>query len=286
MQINVAVSANRKFLTPLKVMLFSLYKNNSLKTTSINVFFLNSGLSSQELNDLRRFIRNQIHGHIMVINIDEPLFSKYATDLFSKETFNRLLLPYVLPAKIKKVLWLDCDMIINGNILDFYNQSLNDYYLLATKDSSPNIVDIKKSLGIPLEQDYFNAGGILLNIEKIRSEVPKTTILDYISKNGALLKYKDQDVLNVLLASKALVLQDDIYNNMQHLKSNNSLPNACIIHFISFMKPWKYYYQGYGDNYYWEYAGKCGFIKNKIIYRLLHPFASTSYKLYHHIIYH
>ena len=37
---NITVSVNRKFIMPLKVMLFSLYKNVENEKTKLNFFFL------------------------------------------------------------------------------------------------------------------------------------------------------------------------------------------------------------------------------------------------------
>ncbi len=286
MTMNITVSVNKKFIMPLKVMLFSLYKNVEKDNVTLNIFFLNSELEKKELVDLKRFVKKYIKGRFFVKTIDEPIFSEFATDMFSRECFNRLLLPYFLPKKVKKILWIDADMIVKENITEFYNTNINDYYILATQGpNSENKIERKKELGIPLERNYFNAGLILFNIEKIRAEISEDTLRNYIYDNKTKFKYFDQDVLNVLMGDNALYFEEDIYNNQRHFAKDNNISGAQIIHYTSYMKPWKLYYDGYGDKYFWYYAGKCGYGLQKLTYCLLHPIVGTAYKIYRKIRY-
>jgi lipopolysaccharide biosynthesis glycosyltransferase len=172
-------------------------------------------------------------------------------------------------------------MIVKENITEFYNTNIDDYYILATKGpDSDNKIERKKELGIPLERHYFNAGLILFNIEKIRSEISEDTLRNYIYENKTKFKYFDQDVLNVLMGDNALYYEEDIYNNQRHFEKDNKISDAQIIHYTSFMKPWKLYYDGYAERYFWYYAGGCGFKGKKIMYTILHPCVKIVYKLY------
>lgn len=278
---NIAVSVNRDFIMPLKVMLFSLHENIKSKDCDLNIFFLNSGLGRKEMEGLIYFIKNKINAKLYVINIEEPLFSaSLHSKEISKETYNRILLPYVLPAKVKKVFWLDADLVVNGNICDFYNTDIKDYFLLATEEPRPDRV---KELGLSLEQKYFNAGVIVLNVEKIRSEVSKEAMIEYIRANSPKLTFMDQDVLNVFMGGNTLFWQDDTYNNVRHRNEVNNLDNARIIHFITYMKPWKYYYEGYGKHYFWLYADRCGFKIRKVLHYLINPLGKVVHKKCHNL---
>ncbi len=276
---NIAVSVNKKFIMPLKVMLFSLYENIKSKDIELNIFFLNSGLGRKDIADIKYFVRNKLNAKLYIINIDEPLFraSLHSKEI-SKETYNRILLPYILPNKVKKVFWLDADLIVNGDICDFYNTDINDFFLLATEEPRPDRI---KELGLPLEQKHFNAGVIVLNVEKIRSEISKETMIEYIRSNGPRLEFMDQDVLNVFMGGNTLFWKDDTYNNVRHRNEVNNLDNARIIHFITYMKPWKYYYDGYGKEYFWSYAGKCGYRIRKVFHYLLNPLVRIVHKKCH-----
>lgn len=278
---NIAVSVNKKFIMPLKVMLFSLYENIKTKNTTLDIYFLNSGLEKKDIEDLRRFITKKFNARLFVISIDEPLFSTSLNNkVISKETYNRLLLPYFLPPDVKKIFWLDADLVVNGDIYDFYNTDITDYFLLATEESNPERI---KELDLPSDQKYFNAGVIVLNVEKIRKEIPKETMLEYIRTNGPKLIYMDQDVLNYFMGYKTLFEKDDNYNNVRHRKEDNNLKNAHIIHFITYMKPWKYYYEGYGKDYFWSYAGKCGYKFKKTFHYLFDPLGLLFHKIAHNL---
>lgn len=276
---NIAVSVNRNFIIPLKVMLFSLYENIKTKENNLNIFFLNSDLERKDIENIKQFINKKLNAKLYVINIDEPLFSTSLNNKeISKETYNRILLPYILPPKVKKVLWLDADLVVNGDICDFYNTDIKDYFLLAIEEPRPDRI---RELGLPLEQKHFNAGVMVLNIEKICSEISKETMIEYIRVNGSKLKFMDQDVLNVFMGGNTLFWQDDTYNNVHHCNEVNNLDNARIIHYITYMKPWKYYYDGYGRDYFWSYAEKCGYKSRKVLHFLLNPLGRVVHKKCH-----
>ncbi len=160
-------------------------------------------------------------------------------------------LPNMLP-KYNKILYLDCDIIVNKDISSLFKYNIDNYYLAAVLDSGT--IYSKRNI-----KNYFNSGVMLMNLKKMRNE-NKTKQL-YEMKKKISTKLMDQDIFNMVFDKNVLYIPikynmlytnlmratgkftiDDInkkyitnYNDMNEL-----LHDSHIIHFASKEKPWIY----------------------------------------------
>lgn len=121
----------------------------------------------------------------------------------SVETYYRFLIQEILP-DYDKVLYLDSDLIIQGDISELYSVDLGNNLLAAAHDidflGNLNMKDgkrltyAKKVLGMKNPYDYFQAGVLVLNTAEMRQLYSIETWLDYASDDRFI--YNDQDVLN------------------------------------------------------------------------------------------
>ena len=256
-RMNVAVSVNSTYIMPLKVMLFSLAQNTGKK---LHIYLLYCSLDADDRKSIKAFVEGKCHGAFHEILVDEELFIRYpyARSLWSVEIFFRLLLPYILDPAVEKILWLDADIIVCGNIDGFYDVEMGQHYLCAAPDYSRE--NLAKRLNMDSKQVYFNSGVLTMNLPAIRGGISQEQLFEFMVQNQERLRFPDQDVLNLLMGRNVLLFDELIYNNQEHLHRKIT-GNARVIHFIMPIKPWKVYY--YGDKYaaacFWKYAGQCGF---------------------------
>ena len=59
-----------------------------------------------------------------------PLSKQYG----KPELYYRLLAPYLLPEEMERILYLDADIIINGSLREFYQQSIDGAYAAFVMD--------------------------------------------------------------------------------------------------------------------------------------------------------
>ena len=104
----------------------------------------------------------------------------------------RITLSKLLP-EYDKVLWLDCDTIVEHDISELWDIDLTGYYFGAVKQFSDG------RLGQFLKGDYFNAGVLLCNLEKLRDGMDDKIISALQEKEYEFL---EQDCLNELCAGK------------------------------------------------------------------------------------
>lgn len=197
---------------------------------------------------------------------------------FSEETYYRFVIPDLL-GHCKKVLYIDCDLVVLSNIEGLFDTELSDYYVGAVFEPLPNMI-IKYEddfFNIP-EKTYFNAGVSLYNIEKfIECDLQKKCYdcLKYAAEKNITLRLVDQDVLNIVAKNKVYHI-DNSWNTMTFLKDlngreemtdlqfqkiQNSFGNPKILHYASVNKPWNDIEMDFADLF-WKYATKSIFYED------------------------
>lgn len=284
---NIVVSVNDHFLFPLEVMLFSLAQNTK---QALEVYLLYHDLSVGGREKLKAFVQGKCHGTLHEIMVDGKAFREHdaSKSMFSTETFYRLFIPYLLPENVDRALWLDADMVINGNIDDFYESDFGEdgrSMLIASWNDRDRkkLSQYKDRLGEDLKtESYFNAGMLLFHLPAIRERISAEEIMNFWLANQKKLKFLDQDIINCLMGEYAILKDGAIYNNQAHYDPDavTELAKAKVIHFVTYRKPWKLYYEGDGDGYFWKYAKNAGFVQKYLIYLLLHKPVMVIYRIY------
>lgn len=153
---------------------------------------------------------------------------------FTKYTLYRLVLPKVIDDN--RILYIDADAIVNGDITDFYHMDLGANLIAGVIDQGA--YDKKYSylldgIGFTRDDIYLNAGVMLFNWAKIRELNLCETWLKEINSNH--YGCHDQDVINMTCRGRALPV---------NLKYNVSLSTGLktkeikIMHYAG-IKPWQ-----------------------------------------------
>lgn len=173
-------------------------------------------------------------------------------------SFYRLLIPELLSDQFEKVIYLDCDLVVRGNLEQLWQTDLGDNYLLAAQDtwipyvSSPTGMLNYQKLGISPDLKYFNAGVLVINLKKWRNNSISDQALKYFKQNIEYVGWYDQGILNALLAGQWGELDprwncspSSVYGLSSWKESpfteeiyNNLIRNPYIIHYVSNKKPW------------------------------------------------
>ena len=135
--LHVVYASDDKFAEILGVSLTSLYMNNK-EMEQINVYVLDSGIAAsnkEKLDSLsEKFGRAPIQW-LEAKNISEVLKIDVAIDRGSLSQYARLFVSSVLPSDFKRVLYLDCDIIIAQSLEELWNLDMCSMYRLAEQQS-------------------------------------------------------------------------------------------------------------------------------------------------------
>lgn len=257
----ILVSAtNENYAMPLEAMIASVLSN--LKSyKKIEIYIFESEVSAQTKERIKRYFGgtriNIIWTKIDLVNFKDMNITGHIT----VESYFRLLIPKILPGKIEKVIYLDCDLIVDEDIGKLWDIEIKDNYLLAVPEmhrdclyaSSPCGIKFYKELGIEPHSRIFNSGVLVINVKKWRQDNIANRIMDYLVEYKEHIRWNDQDGMNGILAGKYgelnprwNLLTQLLYEYSSWKTSpldkdsyNKTVRNPYIIHFNTNSKPWQ-----------------------------------------------
>ena len=264
---NIVIAVDDNYIEHAKTMLFSLAVNNAER---MDVFLLYSSVSPENLDNFRRFVTNKCRGKLTPIPVPASIFEGVPVGKWlSAETYYRLLTPELLPEPLDRALWLDADIIVKGDISEFYHQSFDGCLAVACPEES---MKNHRRLGLSDTHRYFNAGVILFDLPAMRKAISVSDIFDCVAVHGDHLDCMDQDVLNVLLMDRVKYADAEVYNNgafgfsvLNDSKMRSLKEKARIIHYWGSVKPWNAKGVNWADRYWWHYERKRGDRKKAVL---------------------
>lgn len=260
-EVCIELHTDDNYVIPTIITITSILQNKN-KNSIYKIRVLGNNLSLENENLLKQldiqFIphKNQFH------QFEGKHEFVSSTDLFKFD------LPNVL-ADWDKVLYIDTDMIVQGDLSELFNTDLKDNYVAAVKDMAGMVSEKHhEKLNLP---NYFNAGMMLLNLKKMREDDISQKLVDYkLHKDCG--HFMSQDALNYVfneqvvwlspkynyMASNLTTYSDycicDFYEiNPGELK--NIKKHAVIMHLTNKFKPWKYK-NVYGHKLWTKYKNK------------------------------
>lgn len=200
-------------------------------------------------------------------SITDRMSNRLRCDYFTLTIFFRLFIPAMFP-QYDKAIYIDSDVVINGDIAELYNMEIGDNYLGVCADRS--VVEVPE-LALYMENavgvnryKYFNSGVLLMNLKLLRSVDLKQHFLSLLNTYHFDCIAPDQDYLNAMCCDKVYYL-DETWDAMPDNR-REALKAPKLIHYNLFSKPWCYGNIQYGE-YFWEYAEDCGYLKEIIEYK-------------------
>ena len=102
----------------------------------------------------------------------------------------RYLIPQ-LDFPYQKGIYLDCDVIVRGDIGELFGVDLGGAYLAGVYDYQSR----KYAESLKVDK-YFNSGVLLMNIKRMRADNTAQNLISATLEMQDKIKYLDQDVLN------------------------------------------------------------------------------------------
>lgn len=239
--INVLMSVNKAFLRHTEQMMFSLLHYSS-KYVNLYLMYQEKELSQSDLASIGDFVSKTNNGKLIPVKFETPCLDKLPITLIdgssvSKETYARLFCPFKLPESVNKILYLDADMVVTGDIKELYDVPFDGNTWIACRDFGINIEDLDR-LGLPHDYPYINAGMLVINVEKLRKNFTEDKMANLILDNVDVLAYLDQDFINKIFEGDIKVI-DSKYNALvKNLNYKDLKQMPLILHYAGEVKPW------------------------------------------------
>jgi lipopolysaccharide biosynthesis glycosyltransferase len=246
-RISVLFCCDPDYYQHLSVALVSLLENNKSNLFDINLISSQKDSAAEKKLSTSTSRFENFNLQLYYRSIED--ISRWHTSFHIKsETYLRLFATYILPRNLEKTLYLDADLVVIDDLSDLWKTDLGDYALAAAPD--PFGASRRGPLGMPSDTCYVNAGVLLLNLAKWRSDNLSARLADYIEREGSNLLFHDQDAINAVLhrAIKPLSYRWNYQAKMLRPPRFNALADRAaireagrspaIIHYTSARKPW------------------------------------------------
>lgn len=282
----VALACDDNYMPYTGTLLQSIVENAKDEDTFYDIVIMHNSISEKNQRICTGIVAGRDNISIRFLNISRN-FATYAAVHVDRhltvETYFRFMIPDLFK-DYDKVLYLDCDMVVNDDIAKLFKIDIQNHYIAATRDldfiascEEPGRGEfyeqnILRYIKIDAPENYFQAGVIIFNIGEITKDFDTQKLFSVaLSRNWY---YHDQDVLNYLFNGKVYFLEQHwnilsmlesgsyrsrlfkeyLYAkyNMQYAKERK---NPSIIHFAGVPKPWDDLNCDFAE-YFWIYARK------------------------------
>lgn len=247
MNMNFLFCINNKYCDVIKIVMHSICMNNF---GSHCFYFIYADIS--EFNQQKIFN----YAQSLRCSVVFRKFSKDITELpingnnWSIEVYFRLFACYLLH-DVDKVLYLDGDVICNGNLTELYQ--MNDTLCAVEND------DQSACRRLDLSTKYYNAGVLMMNLKKMRRMYTEEIIQTELFRLKNKLRFQDQDFINVKYGHviKPVSKKYNYMISVAEVNKNYSKElSPILIHYVM-EKPWNIKFPYKTDFPYFKSMWKC-----------------------------
>jgi len=302
----VACAADSAYALPLAVMLQSLVAHAEPER-EIDVHIIDCGISAPMRNRIDGQVRPGLQIHWRP-SIRPPNSRVQSWGHVSAATYERLQINQYLPDDTAHVLWLDCDLLVLDDITTLFRRPAGGHVLEAVRD--PFVRTMKSAFGVRHWRElgldgltpYFNAGVMLIDMQRWRAAEVAERALHHLRQYGNQVFFRDQEALNAVIGAHWAPLEDrwNYSANPFHARAQSLGSDApAVIHFTGRTKPWKLPDLGVAQDLFFQYLDHTSWrgtrpartVKNRLlswyvgsrVRRLSYPLENQHLRLCHYL---
>lgn len=257
-RMSLVCGSSNDYVMPMTTMLFSALTNTA-KDEAVDIYIFDHGIRAVNRSKVEACLKQVSpclslhwckpnHNFIQKIKTHAPL-----------QVFDRFVLTKILPSSLKRVIFLDSDMIVQGDLKELWNEDFEDRAVLAVQDFYFQTSGRRFGDKLPSNVDpllpYFNGGVEVCNLDFWRREGVEERLISNTLANQSWYNTPEQDASNVVFCNDTKFLDPrwNVQVSAVRKQSGKSQPklvceavglelsgwdNAKILHFITRDKPW------------------------------------------------
>ena len=207
---NVLYASDDKFAGILAASLVSLFENNK-QEEELQVFILDDGISPENRERLNEIFSTygRKSAFLRVNDIEIP--DAFISNRWPKVAFIRLFISDILDSSVHRLLYLDCDTIIQAPLAELWRTRLDGNIIAGVRDCLS--FGYLENLGMDRKSPYINSGVLLIDLDQYREYHVKERVQRFIKAYAGVIRYPDQDVINAVFEGKIYTLPPQ-YNTL------------------------------------------------------------------------
>lgn len=255
-KMNILTAINKKYMPYFAAMIRSLTAYNGGGHV---VYIATKEVTDADVEEYVKAGKLPAENTYLPVAFDDEILKGAPTEKrWPVEIYYRIFAATFLPEGVDRILYLDSDIIVKGDLSALYSMHLgNNFFAATTNVQSPLLkYFLRVKNGAKKGSVYANTGVLLMNIAALKREQNIAEVLEYIARKKRALMLPDQDVIFALYGTRVALLDNKVYNvcdrliqkhNRTHRQKINEKwveENVKIIHYLSRNKPWKETYRG------------------------------------------
>lgn len=250
--INILCSCDEHYAAYCGIMLTSALE--ACRGSHLDIYILVSGLSERSIERFHK-LEDLYDCTVWLIEPAADAFTDAivrAGDHVTTAAYYRVACADLLPKEVKRVIYLDCDIIVNTDLRELWDTPLEGAPCGVVTDSF--YIEGRNRLGI--STDYFNSGMMLIDVEAFRRLGVAQACFRLLKSDPERIKLHDQDLLNIVVGERALRLPlrwnmltaflrvDHAGQYISHcmeeeIRREAGHPERLVIHYEYLPKPWQ-----------------------------------------------
>lgn len=199
---NVFYFTSDLFASVLAVSMISLMENNK-EAAEINFYIINDGITEENKKQLtlmaESYGRNLMY--IAAPNPSELFGFQFKNKYQMGHSYVRMGVGSLLPDTVDRVLALDSDTLVTGNLSELWNMDLGGNIMAGVADCI-NLKAYYKQFGLSGNEFYCNAGMFLIDLKKWRKEKIEQEIKRIIKEKNGNVFFFEQTLMNYACKGK------------------------------------------------------------------------------------
>lgn len=266
-QVNIVFATDNNYAQHTAVAMASILKNTSVPI-NIRFYIMGDDIVDENCKKIEMTVE-QFGSTVQFIRLsNEKIAQGFVSGQISRTCYFRLDIANVLSNDIKKIIYLDGDLLVYDDIIKMWNIDMMGKPLAAVCDlgimASKRIRKQKlEKVGLDMRLPYFNSGVLIMDLEQWRQEHYAEKVIKLALENN--FPNHDQDALNKIfngnwcqlpLAWNVIPPVFELFpkillNSAYRKQAMEARKNPSIFHYAGGYKPWEYkIYKIFNEQYY------------------------------------
>lgn len=259
---NILYTINANFVPQVAAAITSVCENNK-QAEELHFFIMSLQVSKENEEKLTEYVKSFSSDHhscsidfIELEDIKKHFSFSFDTTGWNPIVLARLLLEQLIPKEVERIIYLDGDTIVRGDLTKLWETDMGEKAIGACMEPTCSLKR-KEEMGLK-NLPYHNAGVLLIDLKNWRKNGTGKEILDYYEAHNGRLFANDQDAINGSQKDRIHTLSMTYnYHNTYDiycyrlLQKNCDYPvpskdevrrikkDPCIIHFLGEERPWR-----------------------------------------------
>lgn len=245
--LHIAFCVNEPYVNYMCVALKGIACNHS-HHYHIKIHILTDHISARYIRLIDEAIGDCADIEYVIHEVDDSPLAGVVVHHYTIFTWYRMLLPDLLP-DIDKILYLDTDIAVNGNLDELFDFNIDEYAIATPHDTDTFTDQPFVRCGYDKSKGYVCAGVMLMNLDFWRKYNLAEKVINWGRQNASILKYPDQDSINYVCqdfktylplkygVTKSLFTQPFFYTYEYKEQMSDCLNSPAIIHYAG-CAPW------------------------------------------------